>query len=238
MGVSTVYEGERHPTLHDIDLTVSAGEFVTIVGPNGAGKTTLLEVVLGLLPPSSGSGRVFGLDVRRSRYAIRRRTGYVIQNFELDPLAPFLTRDIVMTGRSGRLGPLRFPGEEDWRTVDAAMEAVGVSRMARRPAGKLSGGEFQRVLLARAIAKGPDLLLLDEPFANLDLSGRSDIARLIDRLNAGGTTVLMVSHDVSAIPDRCTRAVLMDRGRIIADGGRDEILSSPMLHDLYGGSWR
>ncbi len=216
-------------------MSVRRGEFVAIVGPNGAGKTTLLEVVLGLLPLSSGRGSVLGCDLARERYAIRRRMGYVIQNFELDPLAPFLARDVVMMGFAGSLGPLRYPSVHDREAAVEALSRVGMSMMADRPAGKLSGGEFQRLLLARALATDPDIILLDEPFANLDASARASVGSVVDRVNQAGATVLMVSHDLHAIPSRCARAVLMDRGRIVLDGTMEAVLSSREIDELYGG---
>ncbi len=230
--VSTVYEGERIPAIRDIDMVVDQGDFVCITGPNGAGKTTVLETINGILQCTSGTATALGMDVSKMGSAVRKRIGYVIQNFEIDPLAPFLCRNVVMSGRAGRIGLLRFPGEEDWKAVADAMEKVGISEFADRPVGKLSGGEFQKVLLARAMAQEPDIYLMDEPFANLDRSARVAVSDLISGLSRAGSTVLMVSHEIGSIPRACTHIVVMDRGRIIRHGRRDDVLASGILEEL------
>jgi ABC-type Mn2+/Zn2+ transport system ATPase subunit len=112
--VRVVYEGERIAAIHQVDLEILSGQFVTILGPNGAGKTTLLEAINGLLPSTSGSVKVLGLDLATEGREVRKRTGYVIQNFALDPLDPFLCRDVVMMARAARIGTLRFPDQGDW----------------------------------------------------------------------------------------------------------------------------
>ena len=229
---STVYDGERTPAIRDIELCVSPGDFVCVVGPNGAGKTTLLETINGVLRPTSGSVTVFGVDLLSNGSAIRKRIGYVIQNFEIDPLSPFLCRSVVMSGRAGRIGLLRFPTKRDWDAVGEALERVGMTSYADRPVGKLSGGEFQKILLARAIAQEPEIFLLDEPFANLDLRARLDVDKLISDLNGDGATMLMVSHEVRTIPRACTHIVVMDRGRVVEHGPRDEVLGSKVIDRL------
>lgn len=235
--VDTVYEGERVPAITGINLRVAFGDFVCVVGPNGAGKTTLLETINGILKFTSGSVEVLGLDVARNGQQIRKRIGYVIQNFEIDPLAPFLVKDVVMTGRSGRIGLLRHPQESDRDAVRAALETVGMLDFLDRPIGKLSGGEFQKVLFARAIAQEPDILLLDEPFANLDMKSRKMTEGIISDLNSRGVSVLMVSHELGTIPLSCTHIVILDSGKIIASGPRDEIVQSGKLERMlpHGG---
>ena len=238
--LSAVYEGERVPAIRSVNLSISSGDFICIVGPNGAGKTTLLEVVNGILPYTSGSGKAFGLSIPDNGHLIRRRIGYVILNFEIDPLSPFLCKNVVMSGRVGRIGLLRFPSKGDWEIVARSMSVLGIQSYMDRPVGKISGGEFQKVLLARAIAQEPDIFLLDEPFSNLDIRAREEVHRTVAELNRKGSTVLMVSHDVSSIPRECTRMLLMDRGRIVAEGPRDEVVGSGMITDLLccGGSHR
>lgn len=233
--VSVVYEGERIAAIHQVDLRIPSGQFVTVLGPNGAGKTTLLEAINGLLPSTSGRVKVLGFDLAKEGREVRKRTGYVIQNFALDPLDPFLCRDVVMMSRAARIGTLRFPDEGDWDKVDQALEAVGMTAFASRPVGKLSGGEFQKVLLARAMAQEPGLLLLDEPFANLDVDARREALRLLERWRKDqDVTVVMVSHDISKVPRVCDRIVVIDRGRIVMDGPRNEVLASEDLTRLFG----
>jgi len=233
-GVSTTYEGEGNPSITGIDLQVSRGEWVCIVGPNGSGKTTLLETVNGYLPYSSGSGNVFGMEIRTNLNYIRTRTGYVIQNFEIDPLSPFLCRDVVMTARSAKIGSFRFTGKEDWLAVDEALDIVGMRDFSNRPVGKLSGGEYQKILLARAIAKEPELLLLDEPFSNMDFDSRNLMHRTLSGMvNEKHLTILMVSHGLDTIPEACQRIVVMKGGRIVMDGPKSDILGSDKLASYF-----
>ncbi len=232
VNLCTAYEGERVPAIREVDLSVRSGDFVCVVGPNGSGKTTLLETINGLLRYTSGRGEVFGLDIASNGNAIRRRVGYVIQNFEIDPLSPFLCKNVVMSGCTGKIGLLRFPDSRDWERVRSSMDLVGMSSYWRRPVGKLSGGEFQKILLARAIAQEPDVFLLDEPFANLDLGSRSEVERLLSRIHAEGSTLLMVSHEVNSIPRSCTHIVVMDGGRIMSQGPRDEIIQSGIIDEI------
>jgi zinc/manganese transport system ATP-binding protein len=233
--VSVVYEGERIPAVHGVDLRIGRGEFVTVLGPNGAGKTTLLEAINGMLPSTGGSVSVLGMDVARQGRQVRKRCGYVVQNFSLDPLDPFLTRDVVMMARAGRIGVLRFPERGDWEVVDTALESVGMTEFARRPVGKLSGGEFQKVLIARAMAQDPEVLLLDEPFANLDIDARRDIQGVVEGWRRErALTVVMVSHDIANVPPSCDRIVVIHKGKVIMDGPRDEVLASEDLGRMFG----
>ncbi len=232
--IETTYEGERTPVISNITLSVKSGEFIAVIGPNGAGKTTLLETINGLLPYISGKGFVFGKDIARYTTAIRRDIGYVIQNFELDPRAPFLCKDVIMSGRAGKIGLLRFPSKKDWEVVWDALRLVGMIDFARRPIGKLSGGEFQKILLARALAQEPALLLLDEPFSNLDIAARRQMEILLNRIHEKrNMTVIMVSHDLSMVPSSCKRILVLDKGKIIMDGKKEHILTSRIIDDIF-----
>jgi zinc/manganese transport system ATP-binding protein len=181
--ISTIYEGEKIPVIKNVNLQIKSGEFISVIGPNGAGKTTLLETINGLLDYQQGDGFVFGREINRNKTWIRTHTGYVIQNFELDPLAPFLCKDIVMSGRTGKIGIFRFPSKKDWEIVWQSLSMVGMIDFAKRPIGKLSGGEFQKILLARALAQRPRLLLLDEPLSNLDISSKKQIKTLLNKVH-------------------------------------------------------
>ena len=232
--VSTIYEGERIPSLHNITLSIDKGEFVAVIGPNGAGKTTLLETINGLLPATSGTVRVFGKNVKTHGLEIRKKIGYVIQNFEIDPLTPFLSKDVVMMGRTGRIGLLRFPNQRDWERVFSNMQLLGIEGFKDRAVGKLSGGEFQKVLIARALTQEPDVLLLDEPFANLDVSSRKKVSDLLTTLNIERSlTTVFVSHDINAIPEACTRTIVLDQGRIVCQGELETVLSSSIVQQLW-----
>ena len=234
VNVSTTYEGERRPAIEDVNLSVEKGELVTIIGPNGAGKTTLLETINGLLP-SEGLVEVLGLDVRRHGRELRRRIGYVPQDFMVEPGTPFLAKDVVAMGRVGVVGPLRPLRKEDWDIIWAVMEALGIADLADRPVGKLSGGQQQKVMIARALAKEPELLLLDEPFSSLDARARETVCDIIEGLREErGVTALVVTHDLSAIPEGCERLVLLNGGRITADGPPEEVFASEAFLKAYG----
>jgi len=215
--VYTAYEGADLPTLAGISLTVNRGEYVVIGGPNGAGKTTLLETINGMLPVTHGNATICGYDIRNDGIHVRCRVGYLIQNFAFDPLTPFTVEEAVLMGRFGILGLFRKPGAEDHNAVKAAMELLKIGDLAKKPIGQLSGGQQQKVLLAQNLARNPDVLLLDEPFSNLDFMARDAINGLLSDLVARGVTVLIVSHAFDDLPDCRIRVVVMQDGRINLD---------------------
>lgn len=219
--VYTAYEGADRPTLQGVSLAVERGEFVVVGGPNGAGKTTLLETINGVLPVTHGRVTVCGYDVRGDGIQVRSRVGYLIQNFSFDPLTPFTVAEVVMMGRYGKIGLFRKPGPEDREAVSRALEMLGISDLADRPIGQLSGGQQQKVLLAQNLARNPEILLLDEPFSNLDIFSREAVNRLLSDLAAAGVTIMLVSHAFDDLPDRRVRAVLMMDGKIVFDRACD-----------------
>ena len=232
--ISTIYEGERIPVIKNINMGIDPGEFVSIIGPNGAGKTTLLETINGLLPYTGGKGLVFGKEINKNKSLIRSETGYVIQNYEIDPLAPFLCKDVVMSGRSGKIGLLRFISQKDWDKVWYSMGLVGMIDFANRPVGKLSGGEFQKIIIARALAQQPQLLLLDEPFSNLDHASCLQIQTLLNRLHERHKiTIVLVSHNLKMIPENCNRIIVLDSGNIVLDGQKNNVLKSSIVNNLF-----
>lgn len=232
--IETIYEGERFPVISGVTLSVKTGEFIAVIGPNGAGKTTLLETINGLLPYVSGEGYVFGKEIAKHTTNIRKDIGYVIQNFELDPRAPFLCKDIVMSGRVGKMGLFRFPSKHDWEVVWISLGLVGMIDFARRPIGKLSGGEFQKILLARALAQEPKLLLLDEPFSNLDIAARRQMEILLNRIHENKQmTILMVSHDLGTVPSSCKRIVVLDKGSLLMDDKKEHIFTSHIIDNIF-----
>jgi zinc/manganese transport system ATP-binding protein len=237
INIETIYEGEKLPVIYDVNLKVEPGEFISIIGPNGAGKTTILETINGLLSYNKGQGFVFGKEIKKQKSKIRKEIGYVIQNFEMDPLAPFLCKDIVMSGRTGKIGTFRFAKKSDWDKVWYSMGLVGMIDFANRPIGKLSGGEFQKILLSRALAQNPKILLLDEPFSNLDYTSRKQVETLLNRIHEkNNITILIVSHDLSFVPSRCSRIIVLDHGKIIMDGSREKILKSDIINSIFNGN--
>lgn len=234
--IQTIYEGEKIPVIKDINLNICYGEFISIIGPNGAGKTTLLESINGLLDYTKGKGYVFGKEISKNKTEIRKQIGYVIQNFEIDPLSPFLCKDIVMTGRTGKIGTFKFSSKKDWEKVWYSMGAVGMIDFANRPVGKLSGGEFQKIILARALAQEPKLLLLDEPFSNLDIPAKMQIEIILNRIHEKEKiTIAVVSHDIKRIPDRCNRIIVLNKGKIVLDGKKENVIKSEIVKQLFNG---
>jgi ABC-type Mn2+/Zn2+ transport system ATPase subunit len=223
--VSTVYEGESRPAIRHINLTIKKKELVYIVGPNASGKTTLLETINGLLPPFNGKVKVFGLDVKSNGQKIRRQVGYVPQNFMVKPGEPYRAIDVVIMGRYGQIGFLHNPDENDKQKALEAMKQIGIEELANRPMGKLSGGQQQKVMLARALAKAPRILLLDEPFSNLDPDSRGQIPTLIMKLHEEqGFTTLIVTHDIHHMLENCHRVIVVTGGKVIFDGTPENAL--------------
>lgn len=232
--------------LRRVSLEVEEGEMVGITGPNGAGKTTILTVVNGLGRLLHGEAEVLGYrmaagrkgrDFRLSEAARRMRTmiGFVPQGQNVDPRLPVNVRESVMIGRYGRMGLWRRPRAEDWRLVDELLELVGMSHLADRPFGHLSGGEQQRTAIARALAQEPRMLLLDEPTASLDWRSRQEILELVTEIHrTRGLTTLLVSHDPRETFHRCDRVLLLRKGTIYAYGTPDRALSDENVREVYG----
>ncbi len=221
--------------LRGVSLRVRSGEFVGIIGPNGAGKTTILTIINGLGKLLHGSVQVLGYSVTPGNgHSLRKRVGYVAQAQNIDPRMPMNVRDVVMIGRYGLLGLIKRPKRRDWEIVDEAIESVGMSHLSRRPIGHLSGGEQQRVAIARCLTQEPEIFLLDEPTASLDWRAKTDILELVKVIHdSRHLTTLFVTHDLSSLPVACDRAVLMKEGLIWGEGYPDEILTDDNLSHLY-----
>jgi iron complex transport system ATP-binding protein len=216
VGVAAGYRGR--PVLHDASLAVGAGELVGLVGPNGAGKTTLLRVLTGLLRPMAGEVRLDGRSLAAwPRAAIARRVAVVPQ--EDDEPLPYRVGEIVLMGRAPHRSWLGLPTAPDVAAATAAMATADVGGLADRYPDECSGGERQRVRLARALAQEPAVLLLDEPTAHLDPHHRWRLYEVLDRLRAErGCAVCVVTHDLHPLLARADRVVLLAGGRVVADG--------------------
>jgi len=224
----------RNLLLDGISLDVSRNEVVGLIGPNGAGKTTLLNVIAGF-ERFEGVLRLFGQRVtEKSSRTSRLRVGYVPQLFPIDPAFPINALEAVLSGAAGRLGLFRSPGREEKEKAMALMEMMRVDRLADRPLGPLSGGERQKVSLARAILQQPDLLLMDEPTAGLDIAVQKEVLNLIDDIHRRESlTIVFVTHDFTMIPSAMKRAVLLDRGAKVFDGDVGIALSGDSLSRLF-----
>lgn len=222
--------------LQGVSLEVHRGEFIGIIGPNGAGKTTLLTVINGLGRLVQGEARVLGLPVNeRNSTRLRRRIGYVAQVQNIDPRLPINVRETVMVGAYGRLGLFHRPTAAHWASVDRVADMVGIAHLVQRPIGHLSGGEYQRAAIARAIVQEPDIFLLDEPTASIDEPAQWEILDLIQRIHRKyGMTTLFVTHDLRQLPAICDRLVLMKEGRIWRQGKPELFFEKNVLSQLYG----
>ena len=220
--------------LDSVSLKVFPNEFLGIIGPNGAGKTSLLNVIAGF-DRFKGNLRLFDRPETWNRTRqTRMRIGYVPQSFEIDPAFPILAIEAVLTGVCGRVGLFRSPGEQDRGRAMELLEMMRVAHLARRPLGHLSGGERQKISLARAIIQRPEVLLLDEPTSNLDIAVQKEVLNLIgDIYERESMAVLFVTHDFSLFPKCMKRAVFMNHGKVVFDGGTDNALTGPMLSRLF-----
>jgi len=212
--VTTTYEGASCPVISKVNLEIERGEFVIIGGPNGAGKTTLLETMAGLLPIIHGSVHVCGFDVTKKGPEVRKKIGYVIQNFDFDPYTPFTVEEVMLIGRYGLLGFCKRPNGKDHEAVNHSLSALGIESLRKNHIGKLSGGQQQKILIAHNLTKNPDVLLLDEPFSNLDLATREHVCDVLCKVADTGVTVIIVSHAFDALPKRDVRVVVMKEGMI------------------------
>ena len=212
-------------------LAVPAGSIVVVIGPNGSGKTTLLQVLLGLVPVSTGQVEVLGETPRRGN----PRIGYVPQRYADTVGEAVRARDLVALGRTGRHWGVGRLGADDRAAVDAALAAVGADGFARRRVARLSGGQQQRVAIAQALVGDPDLLLLDEPLASLDLRHQQEIVRLLAAIRdeRPGVTIVAVAHDLNPLLSVLTGAIYLLDGHAHYDA-IGEVVDEGLLSHLYG----
>lgn len=217
--------------LDDVSLSVEPGRVTGLIGMNGSGKSTLFKTIIGLVRPAAGQVRLNGADPASARR--RGLIGYVPQSEDVDWTFPVSVRDVVMMGRYGRQGPLRRARTADKLAVDEALERVELTEFAERQIGQLSGGQRKRAFVARGIAQGADILLLDEPFAGVDKRSEATIVRLLRELAASGSTVLVSTHDLHALPSLADEAVLLLR-RVLFHGSVSEALDPANLSRAFG----
>jgi zinc transport system ATP-binding protein len=229
-GVSVRY-GEV-VALEGVDLAVEAGDFLGVIGPNGSGKTTLLRVMLGLLAPDAGEVRLFGRPPATFRQW--ERLGYVPQRVTLDAALPATVAEVVATGLVATLGLLRRARAVDRARLSEALARVGMAEHAGRRVGDLSAGQQQRVLIARALVSGPELLVLDEPTGGVDPEAQSDFYGLLRHLNREqGVTLVLVSHDIAVVANEVTKLACLSR-RLVYHGPPADFMNQAALATLYG----
>ncbi len=223
---------DSKPIMTHANLEVGWGQLVGVIGPNGAGKSTLIKTILGTLRPVQGTVDVGGYP-SRTREA-RNLIGYVPQREAVNWDFPVTVADVVMMGRTPRLGWIRFPGPPDRQAVVDALDLVGMTEFAGRQISQLSGGQQQRVFLARALAQGGRLLLLDEPLNGVDANTQEAIGHLLRTTRDGGGTVLMATHDLELAAAWCDKMVMVNHA-IVAYGPPAEALQPEVLRATYGG---
>jgi zinc transport system ATP-binding protein len=227
-GLSFSYDGSV--VLDDVNINIVEKDFVWMVGPNGGGKTTLLKLILGLLQPRAGNIRVFDKRPGESR----SRIGYMPQHAQLDPLFPVDVLDVVLMGRLGngrKFGPFR---SRDRESAEQALSDVGLTELRYKPFAKLSGGQQRRVLIARALASEPELLILDEPTVNLDMVVEKELYDLLNKLNEK-LTIIMVSHDPAFVSEHVKRVFCVKR--TVSEHPTCE-LDGDFMGELFGGDMR
>lgn len=230
--------GQRR-ALGPLSMDVGAEDFLGVVGPNGAGKTTLLKVMRGALAPTEGRVVMWGAPFDAGRPVdaslVRRRIGVLFQHHDFFPDLPFTVEDVVGFGRAAFRPPTRAFRQADHEAVGAALEALGIEDFRARLYRELSGGERQKVQLARLIAQEAELLLLDEPGAGLDLDWQERLTHLVEALfREHRKTVVMVTHEINRLPACCNGALLLKEGQAVAFGEPAAVFREDVLSGVYG----
>jgi zinc transport system ATP-binding protein len=227
---SVFYSYNGIPALEKVSLQVQELDFMSVVGPNAGGKTTLLKLILGLLRPDEGRVRVFGEPPQK----VRSRIGYVPQYVSLDPFFPVDVTDVVLMGRLGRGSRFGFYRKKDRSAAEAALRQVEMAELRRRPFFALSGGQRQRVLIARALVSGPELLLLDEPTANIDAVLETELFEMLNRLNER-ITIVLVTHELGFVSRYVKRVACVNR-RVVVHPTCE--ITGRLIQEIYGGDVR
>lgn len=218
--------------MSEIDLSANPGELVGLVGPNGSGKSTLLRSIIGMPPPSSGKGRLFGQDTTRMSTQERARTVALMpQNFVLS--FPFPSEEVVMMGRHPHLSRFQRESDTDWRIVRECMSQTDTAELASRTVTSLSGGETQLVSMAKTLAQTAPVMLLDEPTASLDLRHQELIFSVVREFASRGGCAIVAIHDLGLAARYCTKVVLLKDGGIVAEGAVGQVFTSELLSHVY-----
>jgi iron complex transport system ATP-binding protein len=222
--------------LRGVSFAVERGSWVSLIGPNGAGKTTAIRALCGLVS-YAGEVLVDGVEARtRGRRELARLCAFVPQLPETPP--ELTVAEYVLLGRTPHLGYFGGEGDADRHAAERALDRLELLGFAQRPLGSLSGGELQRVVLARALAQEAPILLLDEPTTALDLGRQQQALELVDALRGDHLTVVSTMHDLTLAGQYADRLVLLDRGAVVAEGSASDVLSAPNLESYYGASVR
>lgn len=225
------YNGTR--VLDDVSINIKPGTFTGILGPNGAGKTTLLKLILNLLQAEKDSILIKGQDIRTfSRKALAKIEAYVPQNVKID--FNFTVEQVVLMGRTPFLGRFDRESREDLEIAEWAMKETGVDGLKEKLITHLSGGELQRVIIARALTQEPSILALDEPTSHLDIHHQINILSIIRSLaKKKSLTIIAVLHDVNHALEYCDNLFLLDKGKIVNSGSPEKVITPESMKEIY-----
>ncbi|MGI6218150.1 MAG: ABC transporter ATP-binding protein [Coriobacteriales bacterium] len=224
---------DKKEIVHGISFDVEEGEFVCIIGANGCGKTTTLKSILGLLQPFSGSVRVRGKETTGMKESERAKHFAYIPQLHTPPF-PFTVADVVILGRTPYVNGIARVTDRDKAVAYKALEEMSLIDLADVPYTSLSGGQQQLVLIARALTQQPDILIMDEPTASLDFGNQQVVLSRMKQLTQTGVSVLMVTHDPDHALFCSTRTMVMEKGKIIADGSPLDVITTETLQRIYG----
>ena len=231
-GVTVRYPRAPQPAVEDVSFHAAAGTVTAVVGPNGSGKSTLVRALLGLAPATRGTITIAGKNVRTLDARERARQVAVVPQRE-EPAFPLTVREFVSLGRHAHASPWSGRTTQDDTMIDAALVRADASALALRDVGELSGGEWQRVRIARALAQGAGAMVLDEPTTFLDVGHEMAVFELLDALASSGLAVLLVSHQLNLVARFAHSIVLLHRGRVVARGAPHDVMDGPTLERVY-----
>lgn len=217
--------------LEHVNLEIPFGHTVGIIGPNGAGKSTLMKALLEVIKKRTGTVSVDGRDI--SEY--KRKIAYVPQKNDIDLTFPITVEDTVLTGTYPNLGLFRRPGKKERERADACMAMVEITDLANKQISNLSGGQLQRVFIARALAQEADIMFLDEPFVGIDMVSEKIIVKLLKQLRAEGKTILVVHHDLHEVEAYFDQIIILNK-KLIASGDVKDTFTTENIRKAYGAS--
>lgn len=221
----------KRAVLKEINVEIEHGDCVAVIGPNGAGKTTFIKTINGLTAYSQGTVNIFGNALNQE---IKRKIGYIPQNNNFDALMPISVREVISIGLTAQFGIFKKFTDFDKKTVEDISKGLNIFNLIDKPVGQLSGGESQKVSIARVLAQNPKLILMDEPLSNLDKKTQTDILNLIDFIyHEQNITMLIVVHNLSQMPKCCNKVILMADGKIIDYGKKEYVFANKEFRNFY-----